>query len=372
MNILKSLWILVMIGFVASCAPMATESPFTATDLSGKLGQGYKQKVDNALIILDASTSMYDKEDGTQKIVRAKNVVLHMNDTLPPLKMQAGLHVFGPTLGVNMDDSKLVYGMTAYNAADLAAAVKSVQVAGLTPLAKPLVKSVAALKDSKGQIAVIIVSDGMNTSDQSPVEAAQALKAAFGDRICIYTILIGDSPVGKKVMEDVAAAGKCGFSTTEGAVATSQGMADFVEQVFLEKEVAQPVVQKVVPPPVMEKTVTMNLNVQFDFDKYNLRRTAQDRVEEFAAFMKEHPHTTALLEGHTDNYGSAAYNDRLSLRRAESVKKYLVEKLKIDPARLTTKGYGFSRPIATNKTAAGRQENRRVVAVISATVTVKE
>jgi OOP family OmpA-OmpF porin len=369
MNILKSLWILVMIGFVASCAPMATETPFTATDLSGKLGQGYKQKVDNALIILDASSSMYDKENANQKIIQAKNVVLHMNDTLPPLKMQAGLHVFGPTLGANMEDSKLIYGMTDYNAADLAAAVKSVQVAGLTPLAKPLVKSVEDLKDSKGKIAVIIVSDGMDTYNQSPVEAAEALKNAFDDRICIYTILIGNSPVGKKVLEDVAAAGKCGFATTEGAVATSEGMADFVEQVFLEKEVAKPVVQKVAPAPVLEKTITMNLNVLFDFDKDNVRPREQDQLDEFAAFMKAHPQTSAVLEGHTDNYGSEAYNEGLAMRRAESVKKYMVNKFNIEPARLATKGYGFSRPIATNKTEAGRQENRRVVAVISATVT---
>ncbi|RJX26026.1 MAG: VWA domain-containing protein [Desulfurivibrio sp.] len=368
MNILKSLWILFLIGFVASCAPMTAESPFTATDLSGKLAQGYKQKVDNAVIILDASSSMYDKENGTQKAVQAKNVVLHMNDTLPPLQMQAGLHVFGPTLGANMEDSKLIYGMTAYNAADLAAAVKSVEVGGLTPLAKPLLKSIDDLKDSTGPIAVIIVSDGMSTYDMSPVTAAENLKNAFGDRICIYTILIGNSPVGKKTMEDIAAAGKCGFATTQDAVATSEGMADFVEKVFLEKEVAKPVVQKMAPPPVQEKTITMNLKVLFDFDKDTIRPREQDQLDEFAAFMKSHPQSTAVLEGHTDNYGSEAYNEKLSQRRADSVKKYLVNKFNIDPARLSTKGYGFSRPIATNKTSEGRQENRRVVAVISANV----
>lgn len=367
MNILKSLWILVMIGFVASCAPMATETPFTAVDLSGKLQQGYKQKVDNALIILDASSSMYDTENANQKIVEAKNVVLHMNDTLPPLKMQAGLHVFGPTLGPNMQDSMLIYGMTDYKAADLAAAVKTVKVAGLTPLAKPLLKSIDDLKDSKGPIAVIIVSDGMDTYNQSPVEAAAALKNAFGDRICIYTILIGNSPVGQKTMEDIAAAGKCGFATTQSAVATSQGMADFVEKVFLEKEAEKPVA-KVAPAPVQEKTITMNLKVLFDFDKDNVLPREQDELDEFAAFMKAHPQTTAVLEGHTDNYGSEAYNNALSLRRAESVRKYLVQKFSIEPSRLTTKGYGFSRPLATNKTDEGRQENRRVVAVISTNV----
>lgn len=367
MSMLRTLWILFLISFVAGCASLNTAPPFAPVDLSGKLSQGYRQKVDNALIVLDASSSMYDKEDGMQKIEQAKNVILHMNDTLPPLKMQAGLHVFGPTVGANMNDSALIYGMSNYSAADLAAAVKSVHVAGVTPLAKPLLKSVDGLKNSQGQIAVIIVSDGMNTSDQSPVAAADALKNAFGDRICIYTILIGNSPVGQKVLEDVAAAGKCGFATTEAAVASSQGMADFVENVFLEKEPAKPVVQKVVPP-VITKTITMDLKVLFDFDKDTIRPTEQDELDEFAAFMKSHLQTTAVLEGHTDSIGTKAYNNSLSLRRAESVKRYLVQKLGIDAERLTTKGYGFSLPVATNKTAEGRQKNRRVVAVISTTV----
>jgi OOP family OmpA-OmpF porin len=369
MNVLKSLWIFVLLGLIAGCAMQTPPPPFTATDLSGKLGQGYRQKVDNALIILDASSSMYDRENGQQKVTQAKNVVLHMVDTLPPLKMQTGLHVFGPTPAGSIDDSKLIYGMAAYDATALAAAVKGVQAGGLTPLAKPLLKSVDDLKESKGQIAVIVISDGIDTSKKSPLEAAEILKKTFGDRICIYTILIGNSPEGKKVLEDVAAAGKCGFATTEGAVSTPQGMADFVEKVFFEKvPEAAPVAKKPEPAPMLEKTITMNLKVLFDFDKDNVLPREQDELDEFAAFMKAHPRTTAVLEGHTDNYGSAAYNDRLSLRRAESVKKYLVKKFNIDPARLTTKGYGFSRPLATNKTEEGRQENRRVVAVISTNV----
>lgn len=363
---MRSLLLFVVIAFVAGCAAMGPETPLTATNLSGLLSQGYRQKVDNALIILDASSSLYDTEQGSQKIEQAKNVVLHMNATLPPLALKAGLHVFGPTLGPNMNDSALIYGMSDYNAADLAAAVKTVQAAGVTPLAKPLSKSIDDLKNSQGPIAVIVVSDGMNTAGQSPVTAAEALKSAYGDRICLYTILIGNSPVGKKVLEDVAAAGKCGFAVTQADVASSQGMVDFVEKVFLEK-VPAPAVQRVAPP-VATKTITMDLKVLFDFDKDTIRPREQDQLDEFAAFMKSHPQTTAVLEGHTDSIGSEAYNKTLSLRRAESVKRYLVGQLGIEAARLSTKGYGFSMPVTTNKTVEGRQENRRVVAVISTTV----
>lgn len=344
----------------------AGDTAFTPVDLSAKLAQGYQQKVDNAVIILDASTSMYDVEAGQQKGIQAKNVVLHMNETMPPLNIQAGLHVFGPTVGPNLEDSKLIYGMTAYDKQALADAVKTVKIGGLTPLAKPITKSIDDLKDSQGKIAVIIVSDGVDTNTKSPVEAAQNLKTAYGDRICIYTILVGNSPAGKKTMEDIAAAGNCGFATTAAAVATGEGMADFVEKVFLEKK-EMPVAPRAVAPPVLEKTVTMDLKVLFDFDKATIRPSAQDRLAEFAAFMSKYPNTSAVLEGHTDNYGSEAYNNRLSLQRAESVKKYMVEKFNINPARLSTQGYGFSRPIASNKTDQGRQENRRVVAVISAT-----
>ncbi|MFZ5758790.1 MAG: OmpA family protein [Thermodesulfobacteriota bacterium] len=361
-----SLWLLLVAGLFAGCATLTGDS-FTPVDLSAKLAQGYKQKVDNAVIILDASSSMYDTANGQQKFAQAKNVVLHMNQTMPALTIQAGLHVFGPTMGPNLEDSKLIYGMAPYDKQALADAVGTVKVAGLTPLAKPLTKSIDDLKASQGPIAVIVVSDGVDTNKKSPVEAAQNLKNAYGDRICIYTILIGDSPVGKKNMDDIAAAGGCGFATTAAAVATGEGMADFVEKVFLEKAPAPAVAKSraVTPPPV--RTITMDLKVLFDFDKYSVRPSAQDRLAEFADFMKRYPSTTAVLEGHTDNIGSAAYNDRLSLQRAESVKKYMVEKFHINPARLSTRGFGFNRPIATNDTEQGRQENRRVVAVISVT-----
>jgi OOP family OmpA-OmpF porin len=69
------------------------------------------------------------------------------------------------------------------------------------------------------------------------------------------------------------------------------------------------------------------------------------------------------IEGHTDNVGGAKYNEKLSQKRAESVKKYLVDRFGIAVSRLTAKGYGLTKPIADNKTAAGRQKNRRVEAV---------
>jgi len=89
-----------------------------------------------------------------------------------------------------------------------------------------------------------------------------------------------------------------------------------------------------------------------------------------ANFLKAYPETNAVLEGHTDSIGSEKYNLDLSKRRAESIKKYLVEKFDISAARISTMGFGKSQPVATNKTEEGRQQNRRVVANI-VTVIIK-
>ena len=376
----QSLFILILIGLLAGCATKAPDEPFTAADLSAKLGHGYKQKVDNTLIVLDASTSMFEKDpyysmaplQGVQKLTQAKDTILRMNEVIAPLKMQAGLHVFGPT----PDNSELVYGMTDYQSADLKAATEKVEVGGLTPLAQPFIDAPEDLKGVTGKIAMIIFSDGKETSarEMSPVAAAEELKNAYGDRLCIYTVLIGDDPVGKKTMEDIASAGKCGFATTKDAIFHSAGMADFTERVFLEKEAvkqvkkSRPAPPPVIPVPTQYETVRINLDVQFDFDKATIRPNEEDKLDEFAQFMKTYPQTRAALEGHTDNYGTEKYNMDLSLRRAKSVKSYLVNKLGISSSRLTTHGYGYSRPISSNKTKAGRQKNRRVMADISTTV----
>ncbi|MBP9560295.1 MAG: outer membrane beta-barrel domain-containing protein [Syntrophorhabdaceae bacterium] len=115
---------------------------------------------------------------------------------------------------------------------------------------------------------------------------------------------------------------------------------------------------------IMEKG-KVKLNVLFDTNKWNIKPKYHNELKEFADVMIKHPELkVVVIEGHTDNVGGAPYNMKLSQRRADSIKKYLVEKFGIDPNRLKAKGYGLTRPIASNKTAKGRQENRRVEAVV--------
>jgi OOP family OmpA-OmpF porin len=119
------------------------------------------------------------------------------------------------------------------------------------------------------------------------------------------------------------------------------------------------------PPPVKEK-VTITLNVQFDTNKAIVKDKYYDDIKRVADFMKEFPDTSASIEGHTDNIASAAYNQKLSEKRAGSVRQYLIDKFGIDGSRITATGYGLTKPIAGNDTEEGREKNRRVEAIMEA------
>jgi outer membrane protein OmpA-like peptidoglycan-associated protein len=112
------------------------------------------------------------------------------------------------------------------------------------------------------------------------------------------------------------------------------------------------------PAPVVPKAFVLE-RVNFDFNKATLTSDAVATLEKVLAVLQENPEIKTKIAGHTDNIGSKKYNDRLSLRRAESVKSWLVSK-GISSARLTTAGVGFSEPIATNDTPEGRAKNRRI------------
>jgi OOP family OmpA-OmpF porin len=87
-------------------------------------------------------------------------------------------------------------------------------------------------------------------------------------------------------------------------------------------------------------------------------------LAEVAALITQYPETTVVIEGHTDDRGPAKANLKMSKTRADAVAKVLIDDMGIDAARVSTKGYGKTRPIATNATKEGRERNRRVVAVV--------
>lgn len=118
------------------------------------------------------------------------------------------------------------------------------------------------------------------------------------------------------------------------------------------------------PAAGIEEAGRAALHVEFDTGKFAVKKKYHEEIGQLAAAMKNNPNLKIRLEGHTDNVGGAAYNEKLSKRRVDAVKKYMVETFGIEASRLNTKGYGLTRPIAPNTTEEGRQKNRRVEAVV--------
>lgn len=121
----------------------------------------------------------------------------------------------------------------------------------------------------------------------------------------------------------------------------------------------------------LHKTEEIRLDINFANDKAVITEAYVGEVEKAAKFLKHYGSVKAEIAGYTDATGSHAHNMKLSQRRADAVREMLITRYNIDAARLTTVGYAEADPVASNKTAEGRAQNRRVIAVMKADVVEK-
>ncbi len=114
------------------------------------------------------------------------------------------------------------------------------------------------------------------------------------------------------------------------------------------------------PPPAPKPAPPVFENVPFNENKTNISPEAAKILDGVGKTLKDNPNIKVEIGGHTDSTGSDKADMAISVKRAESVKKYLMDKFNISGDRLVVKGYGKSKPIADNKTKEGRAKNRRV------------
>jgi OOP family OmpA-OmpF porin len=369
---------LVMVMAFGCATQQAAKKPMGSmayTVLNAKLQSGeYRQKATTFLVILDTSGTMQETFRGKPKINRAKDFVRGLDQTIPDITLIGGMRTLGQYFS---NSTRRVYGMKAYSRGDLSKALTTINVGGMTPLGGAIKAGTGDLSAGRGNMAVIVVSDGIDT-DKTSVKMAQAMKAKYGDRVCIYTVLVGDAAGARVRMAQIAKAGGCGFATTALMLSSKDAMVDFVTKVFLERAPGKAPVKigdadgDGVPDNIDQCPNTprgakvdergcwaYEAVVLFDFDSAKLRSEAYGMLDDAAAVLKESSNIRIEIQGHTCSLGPEDYNQKLSESRAKAVMNYFESK-GISAGRMTVEGYGETKPAYSNTTKEGRAKNRRV------------
>ncbi|MCK5924720.1 MAG: OmpA family protein [Methylococcales bacterium] len=373
---------------MSGCAtqPRGNFDAFQAKDLNPLVqSKELQQKTNNFFVINDSSGSMTEPyinsglvaNPTTIKLEIEKELLSRMNKTIPNIPLNSGLRSFGfgKCVGLNtkLNQASESYSKSAFNAAIDSLACAS----GGSPMPTSIALAEQDLSSNSGTTALIILSDGFEL-DSSPYAAAKALKARYGDKLCIYTVWVGNprDDEGRRTLLNLSNIGSCGFSTAVTDIASSAGMGNFVEKVFFKRGAPAPISEgdadkdgvldskdKCPGTPIGAKVNALGCwvleGVNFDTNKSNIKSRYYSLLNEAAVVLKRNPGLTIEVQGHTDSVGSDQYNARLSERRANSVKNYL-RKQANGNASLKSRGYGEVNPIASNATSEGRAQNRRV------------
>ncbi len=229
-------WLIVLALSVmlVSCIPQKPRPAYEPVDLTPKLTSGNMvQKAKVFEVILDNSQSMTREYNGRSKFELARDLAYEFNETIPEMPLTSALRTFGRGPNTMATGTFLLQSPSEYSKGEFAGTLDTVEWAGGgSPLASAINGANRDLEATEGEIALVIFSDGIEMDD-SPVRAAEALKEKYGDRLCIYTVVVGNAITGIDLLKKVAEAGKCGSTITDPELMTTAAMGDFVESIFL-------------------------------------------------------------------------------------------------------------------------------------------
>jgi outer membrane protein OmpA-like peptidoglycan-associated protein len=214
-------------------------------------------------------------------------------------------------------------------------------------------------------LGLLIVAAGCTTAS-GPMHNLDVVTLANGTqayRVQCQGLLESSKECMKKVNEICGDKQAMRVSSTDRAASGFQPENDPREIMF----VCQTPVQNAPPPPpppppqvnTQPQTITLNADANFAFDKSDLLPAGKATLDKFVADSDSVNIGTVVIDGHTDSVGSKSYNDRLSMRRAQTVRNYL-QSHGLHAGQYEVHGYGASKPVASNASAQGRAQNRRV------------
>ena len=312
---------------------------FGATALAAQPVNCSSPKVNSFDFLLDYSGSMMmkHKQLAENKFKLAKTALHLINERIPELGYTGSIHTFAA--------DKEVVSQQTYNRAVFEKGFNSLKSTyevfnRLTPMGDGINHwSSAVYSGLPTPTAVIIVSDGENNRGSDPLAAAQAAMAANPD-LTFHVISLADTHAGQMLLDSIA------------NLRPGQSVSVRAENILDHEEVADKFVMD-----VFCSGGTMVLrSVQFALNSAEINRESAAVLDELAGILKGRSNIT--IAGHTCSLGTDEYNQRLSERRAASVKAYLSKK-GVPAGTMTTVGYGESRPKYDNSTEEGRRLNRR-------------
>jgi len=380
------------LAILSGCTTQPTTYPnFTAAPVAQNTPTlAYKQKTDTVFVILDSSSSTnatYDGDSsGASKFDVEKQFLYRLNKTIPEnINLTTGLQSFGSGSCLGWGTTKLDQDISRYSESNFQSGLDQAACAGGgTPLNRAIEEAAPVLDSAPGNIALLIISDGQQVPADT-LASAQDLESKFGNRLCIYSVWVGNEydTDGQFVLQELSNISNCGNSVNVADLQSSSAMANYTEEMLFTSMAIIPVAAAPYVPkstdddgdgvdnaydkcpdtPAGAKVSSQGCwsysKVDFGFDNATISEAYAPLFDNAIYVLKRNPSMTVELDGHTDSTGPAAYNLGLSERRAQAVKAHLVEN-GIAADRLTIKGFGETQPIASNDTAEGRAENRRV------------
>ncbi|MDL2317269.1 OmpA family protein [Desulfovibrio sp. OttesenSCG-928-A18] len=313
---------------------------FAATAMAAQPVNCQAPKVQSFDFLLDYSGSMMQphKHLAENKFKLAKLVLHFVNERIPELGYTGSIHTFATNREVL---KPMTYDRATFGKA-FASLKRTYEVFNrLTPMGDGIAHWTQRLYSGMAApAAVIIVSDGESNRGMDPLAAAQAAMAA-NPSLTFHIISLADTHAGQMTLDSIANL-RPGYSVSVRA----ENMLDHEE-----------VVDKFVIDIFCTQGKIVLRSIQFALDSAEINAESAAILDEVANILRSR-NAGVQIDGHTCSLGSDAYNQRLSERRAASVKSYLTGK-GIPASNMTTRGYGEQRPKFDNSTEEGRRLNRR-------------